>query len=66
MMRSWFVRFALVGGVALHVTSAIAWAQKEARVTEEEGGMLKWAIAVGLAVVICAVGFINAKRSHMT
>ncbi len=61
-------RFWMVAGpaVVVHVSAGAAWAQKEARVPDEEDGWLKFAVAFGLAVVICTTGFINAKRSHLT
>ncbi len=33
-------------------------------ITEESGGMVDWAVAAGLAVVVCGAGFWNPKRSH--
>lgn len=50
----------------LHTAGALVWAQKEARAPDEEGGMLKWGVALGLGVVICLSGILNAKRSHLT
>lgn len=50
----------------VHVSPAIAWAQKSAVAADEEKSWLKWAVALGLGVVICGTGFINAKRSHLT
>lgn len=50
---------------AVHLSPAIAWAQKSTVSADEEQGWMKWAIAAGLGVVICVTGFINAKRSHL-
>ncbi len=49
-----------------HATASTVWAQTPANLPDEDGGMMKWAIAGGLAALICAAGFMNAKRSHMT
>ena len=61
----WFCSVGLTA-VTLHVCAATVWAQKNAPVPDEEDGWLKWAVAAGLAVVICVTGFLNAKRSHLT
>lgn len=50
----------------LHATASTVWAQTPAHVPEEEGGFFTWLVAGGLVAVICAAGFMNAKRSHMT
>lgn len=52
--------------LALHVSAGTAWAQRNGNVPDHEESWLKWAIAAGLAVVVCITGFINAKRSHLT
>lgn len=39
-------------------------AQTPVNITEESGGMLDWAVAAGLAAVVCVAGFWNPKRSH--
>lgn len=39
-------------------------AQTPVTITEEGGGMLDWAIATGLAAIVCVAGFWNPKRSH--
>ena len=41
-----------------------AMAQTPVTITEEGGGMLDWAIATGLAAIVCVAGFWNPKRSH--
>ena len=33
---------------------------------DQEAGWVEWAIATGLAVLICITAFINPKRSHLT
>ncbi|GAG39491.1 unnamed protein product [marine sediment metagenome] len=52
------------GALAIHFSTAPAWAQRPGHVVEEEGGLLQWGIAVGLAIVICVSAFLNPKRSH--
>jgi hypothetical protein len=42
-----------------------AWAQRPARLPEDESGILQWVIAAGIAVVICVTAFLNPKRSHL-
>jgi len=39
-------------------------AQTPAKITEESGGMVDWAVATGLAAIVCGAGFWNPKRSH--
>ena len=56
----------VAAAMALHASAGIVWAQKDGKVPDHEESWLKWAIAGGLAVVICITGFINAKRSHLT
>lgn len=62
LRRIWVVA---AGALAIHFSTAPAWAQRAGRVAEEEeGGLLRWGIAVGLAIVICVSAFLNPKRSH--
>ncbi|MGB2988066.1 MAG: hypothetical protein WBE26_19530 [Phycisphaerae bacterium] len=56
----------LAGMLVVHFAAATAWAQQEASAPEEEGGLLKWGIAAGLAVVVCISAFLNPKRSHLS
>jgi len=51
---------------ALTVMSRVALAQSPATVAEEESGWLVWAVFLGAALVICATGFMNPKRSHLS
>jgi len=51
--------------VLIHVTSYPAQAQVQATLPGEDGGMLQWGVAAGIAVVICLTGFLNPKRSHL-
>ena len=60
--RAWII----VATAALHASAGIVWAQEDSGPAEHEEGWLKWAVAGGLAVVICITGFINAKRTHLT
>ena len=62
-VRRKLLRFAAVGGVALHLAASTAWAQRAGTVREEKGALLCWGIAAGLAIVVCAAAFVNAKRT---
>ena len=62
-------RFSGVLGMAaaLHATlAATARAQTPATLPGDGGGILPWAVAGVIAVVVCLTAFLNAKRSHMT
>ena len=50
--------------IALHLTSAAAWAQRPGHLPKDDKGFLQWGVGVGLAVLICASAFLNSKRSH--
>ena len=64
---NWFRRNGIiVAAAALHASAEIVWAQKDSGPADHEEGWLKWAVAGGLAVVICITGFINAKRTHLS
>lgn len=54
------------GFLAMDLMAATAWAQKQGRVPNEDGGWLQWGIAAGLVVVVCVPAFLNPKRSHLT
>lgn len=60
--RFWLI---IAPAAALHLSAGLVFAQKAARIPDEEEGWLKWAIAAGLGVIICITGLLNAKRSHM-
>jgi len=51
--------------IALCVTSSSVWAQAPARLMNEDAGLLPWAIAGGLIILISVIAFINPKRSHL-
>jgi len=50
--------------LTLHLATSTAWAQRAAKVAEDEKGWLQWGIAAGLAVVICVAAFISPRRSQ--
>lgn len=59
-----------IGGAAaalgmLHAAAGSAFAQNTPPLPPEEGGWIKWAVAGGVLAVVCGVGFLNAKRSHL-
>ena len=56
----------VVAALAIHLTAGAAFAQSQGRVPGEDGGMIQWAMAAGLALVICGPAFLNSKRSHLT
>ena len=55
----------IIAAVVVHGTAVSAWAQKPIRPPEDEGGVLTWVVAAGIAVVICVTAFLNPKRSHL-
>lgn len=42
-----------------------AMAQAPGRVAGADAGYLQWIVFGGIAVVVCATGFLNSKRSHL-
>ncbi len=54
---------AAVAAVVLLADSAMA--QAPGRVPGEDSGYLQWIVFGGIAVVVCATGFLNSKRSHL-
>ena len=50
--------------IALHLTATAAWAQSSARLAGDDKGLLQWAIAAGILILVGIAGFINPKRSH--
>ncbi len=58
--RTWVASMVLI-----HLASFPAQAQVHATLPGEDGGMLQWGVAAGVAVVICLTGFLNPKRSHL-
>ncbi len=63
-IRAICFRFA-TGIFALALTAHSASAQTPGRVAVEDSGYLQWVVFLGLAVVVCATGFLNPKRSHL-
>ena len=51
--------------LALFAGSQSAMAQTPANVANEESSWLVWAVFAGAALIICATGFMNPKRSHL-
>ncbi len=67
--RTLHSRFLRMSGAAFAVQAvfaATARAQAPATLPGEDGGMLQWVVAGGIAVVVCLTAFLNPKRSHMT
>ena len=50
---------------ALLVIEGVARAQTTTNVPEDDGGMLQWGVALGIAVLVVLTGFLNPKRSHL-
>ncbi|MCO6438849.1 MAG: hypothetical protein J5J06_17275 [Phycisphaerae bacterium] len=50
----------------LHLSAAAAMAQTPARLPDEEGVVVTWAIAAGIVVIVCLASFLNPKRSHLS
>jgi len=63
-LRAIRLRFS-VGILALTLAAHSAAAQTPGRVAAEDSGYLQWIVFLGLAVVVCATGFLNPKRSHL-
>jgi hypothetical protein len=55
----------IAGPVALCLSDGVAFAQQAARLPDEDGGLLQWAIAAGIAGVVLVTAFLNPKRSHL-
>jgi len=49
----------------LLATGSRALAQTPGTVANEEPSYLVWVVFAGAAVIICATGFMNSKRSHL-
>lgn len=64
MMRRVFQIAAGFGVVS--AMGPVAMAQSPATVAEPESGWLVWVVFLGAALVICATGFMNPKRSHLS
>ena len=67
--RTLHSRFLRMSGAAFAVQAvfaAAARAQAPATLPGEDGGLLQWVVAIGIALVVCLAAFLNAKRSHMT
>lgn len=62
-MRPWSA--ILVAVLWLHGVGADAWAQRPARLPNQDAGYLQWGVALGLAAVICLSAFLSPKRSHL-
>ena len=45
--------------------ASTALAQRPARLPDEDGGLIQWAIAAGIIILICIPAFLNPKRSHL-
>ena len=50
--------------LAMHVTAGSAWAQTAVRLPEEDKGLVQWAVALGIIILICIPAFMNPKRTH--
>lgn len=55
----------LVTACLVLANASTALAQKSARLPEEDGGLIQWAIAAGIVILISIPAFLNPKRSHM-
>lgn len=51
--------------VPLLVIARVAHAQTTTNVPDDDGGMLQWGVALGIAVLVVLTGFLNSKRSHL-
>lgn len=55
----------IIAAVVVHGSALSAWAQKPIKPPEDDGGVLTWVVAAGIAVIICITAFLNPKRSHL-
>ena len=60
-----FLTFGRVSAAAVVLLADSAMAQAPGRVAGEDSGYLQWIVFGGIAVVVCATGFLNSKRSHL-
>ena len=58
--RAWI----LVVAAGLHLSTATTvWAQRRARLDEEEtGGMVYWGLALVILLIVCVPAFVNLRR----
>ena len=59
--RGWLAAGVLL---AMHATAGSAWAQNAVRLPEEDKGLVQWAVALGIIILICISAFMNPKRTH--
>lgn len=52
--------------LAVHLTGVNAWAQALGRIPNEDAGWMQWVIGGAIIIVVCAMGFVPSKRSHLT
>ena len=57
-------RYALTAVIIVTGWTTTLLAQAPVNIPEESGGMLDWAVAAGLAALVCVAGFWNPKRTH--
>ncbi|UCF32366.1 MAG: hypothetical protein JSV78_08515 [Phycisphaerales bacterium] len=60
----WLMPVAFVA--AFHLPVASVFAQREGKISGEEGTLLEWGIGAGIVVICVLTGFINPKRTHQT
>jgi len=58
------LQIAVSAGVFM-AASGSALGQAPGNVANEESSYLVWAVFAGAALIICATGFMNPKRSHL-
>jgi len=54
-----------LAAIMLDLLGGTAWAQMPARLPDEDGGMLQWGVALGLAAIVLLASLINPKRTHI-
>ena len=54
----------LAAALALHMPAATAWAQRTARLAEEQGGVQWgiWGVALVVAIIVCLPAFVSIRR----
>lgn len=63
-MPSRKMRFGLSAAALILLAPTIGWAQANARLPNEDGGLIQWVIAAALIAIVCAPAALNPKRTH--
>lgn len=57
--------YAALPVAAFMVLASSALGQEPGRLANTDKGIVQWAVAIGLMILICAAAFMNPKRTHL-